>query len=92
MTLVDVALIVGFVWRLTRLAQRDTILDQPRAWLDQHTGGMANTLLWCPWCLSVWIAAPVVIAWPLTAPTLHQVAVAALASAVTGQLLTREET
>lgn len=92
MTLVDVILIIGLVWRLTRLIQRDTILDRPRTWLDRHTRGMTNTLLWCPWCLSVWIAALAVTAWPTNAPILHQVAAAALASAVTGHLLTAEDT
>lgn len=48
------------VYRLTRLAIRDTILNRPRRWLvDRYEGGLV-TLATCPWCLAVWIAAVVV--------------------------------
>lgn len=51
------------VARLTRLVVLDVILDRPREWLlgDGHTPSRAPewlaTLLGCPWCVSVWLAA-----------------------------------
>jgi hypothetical protein len=49
------------VYRITRLAVKDAILAKPRRWLvDRYEGGLV-TLATCPWCLSVWIAAIVVL-------------------------------
>lgn len=52
--------------RLTRLATEDKIFGRPRTavqnWLAMHRHPMLLTLSDCPWCLSVWLAAPAVAA------------------------------
>lgn len=93
MTLVDLVLIVAVTWRLTRLLQRDSILDRPRDWLTGRVHGKALTLTLCPWCLSVYVAAAVVATWAAWAGDAgwwHLGAAVAAASAVTGWFLMNE--
>lgn len=64
------------VYRVTRLVVADVILDRPRAWLS-GLGDWQAVLVNCAWCVSVWIALPVLaltafaanfwvwLAWPL---------------------------
>lgn len=64
MTVLELVLIVGAVARLTRLLQTDTILDRPRARVRTWLGDWkVAELLWCPWCLSVWLGALVAVSW-----------------------------
>jgi hypothetical protein len=63
-TLLQLVLITGATARLVRLAQTDTILDRPRRRLQHALGDRkAAELLWCPWCLSVWVGALVAASW-----------------------------
>lgn len=47
--------------RLVRLTTTDTIFDRPRRWFNRRYTGMLVTLIQCPWCLSVWYAAGLVV-------------------------------
>lgn len=58
--------------RITRLIIDDTILDRPRLWWTLRLPPFWVYLLGCPWCLSVWLAAPTALgiayayrSWPL---------------------------
>lgn len=66
MSVVELVLTVGTVARLTRLAQRDSILDHARRPLEaraRRSESKVWELLWCPWCLSFWVAVAVVASW-----------------------------
>lgn len=66
MTLVDLVLVSLATARLVRLAQTDTILDPIRRPLlrrAERTKAKGWELLWCPWCLSVWVGAVVAASW-----------------------------
>lgn len=92
MTLATVVLVVGVVWRVTRLVTRDTVFDPVRGWLFEH-GGVVGELVGCPWCVSFWIAAATVLAVNLVYgpySLLELVGTTCLASAVAGYL-DREE-
>lgn len=66
-------------YRLTRLITADVILDRPRSWLYRNYVEHASVqyLLGCAWCVSIWVALPVLaltayaawfwvwLAWPL---------------------------
>ncbi len=74
--------------RLTRLVQDDDVPFGPPRELLLDLGGdrKATELLTCPWCLSVWIAAAVVLArhrWPRAWPWIAR---ALGGSAVAGHL------
>jgi hypothetical protein len=88
MTLATVVLVVGVVWRVTRLVTRDTVFDPVRGWLFEH-GGVVGELVGCPWCASFWIAtATVLVANLVYGPysILEVVGTVCLASAVAGYL------
>lgn len=88
MTLATVVLVVGVVWRVTRLVTRDTVFDWLRGWLFEH-GGVVGELVGCPWCASFWIAvATVLITNFVYGPysILEVVGTVCLASAVAGYL------
>ncbi len=64
MTVLQLVLIVGATARLVRLAQEDSILDRPRAWVARRLEGRkAGELLLCPWCLSIWVGGLVAASW-----------------------------
>ena len=71
------------VWRLTRLATRDTITARPRDWATGRSRFLEG-LLACPWCTSVWVAAGVVAARRLVPGLWEPVAEVLAASAVAG--------
>lgn len=79
------------VYRLTRLVTVDTITDPWRSWLTGAFTGWLIELLVCGWCLSVWIAAGVVVLTWLFPLQWAWVALALAASAIAGQLLHRED-
>lgn len=83
------ALLVALAsFRLTRLLQRDTILDRPRqAFMDKHYAGRLGELANCPWCLGFWVSVAVVLAATVLPRKLWEpVVVAFAASAVVGLL------
>lgn len=92
MTLLDLLLIVGLVWRVVRLVQLDTILDRPRMWITGRAPWFVESLLICPWCLSVWVGLIVVGAWSVgNDPTWFEfIAAVASASAVTAFAIIHE--
>lgn len=51
------------VHRLTLLVTRDELTKRAREWVDRKYSGSLVTLLFCPWCMSVWVAGGAV---PLT--------------------------
>lgn len=88
-------MIVDFlaVYRLTRLAQMDDILEGPR-WkvqrrLVDHPKLLELTT--CPWCLSVWIAFGVVFLRRVAPRFWNPIATALAASAVAGIVTTEVE-
>jgi hypothetical protein len=63
----DLVTDLAAVYRLVRLLQRDQITEQPRNWFVRHYGAERHGIAWsaladCPWCLSIWVAAGVVLA------------------------------
>jgi hypothetical protein len=76
-----VALVALAAFRITRLLQRDTILDVPRdRFLDKHAADRWGELVNCPWCLGFWVSVAVVLAATLLPRRLWEPAVVALAS------------
>lgn len=83
-------------YRLTRLLQQDSLPPLPavRDALMARVGSTpASELLDCPWCLSVWLGAIVVVLrrvcprlWDLVAPALAASAVTGLLSQVAAEL------
>ena len=50
-------------WRIVRFIQRDSLIEKPREELINRYGHLKiSELLTCPWCLSPYVAAGVVIA------------------------------
>lgn len=93
MNILIVLLAVGLTARLVRLVTVDTIAEKPRAWvvvtahrLAPRAGRWADTLLSCPYCLSVWVAAGVAASWAVWGHTVawQAVALAGTASYVAG--------
>ena len=73
-------------YRLTHLIVDDSIIERPRRYLVEHGPSWAATLVTCSWCISVWVAAGVVVLTRL-APGVWQYPAFALAlSAVAGFL------
>lgn len=69
-------LLVGLaVVRVTRLLTIDQLFEPWRSWwLDRYGAGNSFVyLLYCPWCLSVWIGAVAagVVEWLAPAPLVH---------------------
>lgn len=81
-----VLLTVMTVHRLSRLITRDTILDGPRGYVTRNFIGWLVDLLTCMWCVSVWVAVPVVVMTVRGPGWWLWVMVAAAASSVTGLL------
>lgn len=81
------------VYRLTRLITRDSLPPIQHARnrvLDRWGTSPWSELAVCPWCMSVWIAGPVIVA-RLETPTWWSPLALLLAySTVTGQLSERE--
>lgn len=70
MTLTDVVTLILTalaVARLTRLVNRDVLLERPRAavltWLTDRDRTMLAYLVVCPWCLSMYLGAGAAAAW-----------------------------
>lgn len=64
MTFLELVLVIGVTARLVRLVQTDTIFDRPRARLQKAMGKRKIAeLLWCPWCLSIWVGAAAAGSW-----------------------------
>jgi hypothetical protein len=67
----DVALVVGFAGRLTRLAVDDSIAEPFRngaRWLGRRLRGedglvWADDLVTCPWCVGAWLSLAVVVSY-----------------------------
>jgi hypothetical protein len=83
----EVAVDALATFRLVRLVQRDSIIDRPRqrafAWLDDHHPRLSE-LGECSWCLSIWVAAGVVVARRVAPTVWGPVARLLAASAVAG--------
>lgn len=65
-SLLELLLIAGATARLTRLVQRDSILEpirNPVLDMARRSRAKAWELLWCPWCLSFWVGIAVVASW-----------------------------
>lgn len=94
--LVTLLLTALAVARLTRLVNRDVLLERPRAlalsWLTDRDRTMLAYLLVCPWCLSMYLGAGGAAAWWAWGSTdLYLCVTAALAfSYVTGVLASKE--
>lgn len=53
------------VYRIVRFVQRDTLIETQREYVINNWGGghlRLGELLQCSWCLSIWVAAGVVLA------------------------------
>ncbi|HEY0699695.1 MAG TPA: hypothetical protein VGD43_18005 [Micromonospora sp.] len=63
--MIEIAVVLLFVARVTRLVVADEITRRPREtvvrWLPEAS--LLAYLLFCRWCLSVWIAMPAAAAW-----------------------------
>ena len=83
------------VYRLTRLAQRDTlpVVANPRRAIMESpkTPDAVIELMECPWCLSFWIGLGVVILRRSIPRLWDPIATALAASAVAGMLSEREQ-
>lgn len=63
-----------FVWRVTRYLMRDSMLEETRFKVEHYFGSRSdrflyrkiNELISCPWCVSVWVAGGLTVAWRLT--------------------------
>lgn len=73
--LLSLFLLGAVVVRVTRLFAVDELM---RPWRDFWLGRLGaaskiNYLMWCPWCLGVWFAAPAagVLVWLNPAPDVH---------------------
>jgi hypothetical protein len=96
-----IVLTVLAVARVTRLITTDTVLQAPRRWVVNRLMPTGNEtglrwhlsyLLVCPWCISVYVAAPVACAYAVWGETMPYMTVvlALAASHVTGFLASKE--
>jgi hypothetical protein len=79
-------------YRLTRLLIEDEIAAPVRDWVwDRHdpADSKIGYLFTCPWCVSIWAGAAVVVARRVSPTTWEPVARMLTASAVTGMISTR---
>ena len=97
-TLLDIALLIGFAARLTRLAVVDTIAEGPRILAVRIAGRAGNrparwvvALLQCPYCIGFWLSLAVVVSWLVWGSTVVWQAAAAVftLSYVAGHLVAR---
>lgn len=104
-----VAIIVGAVYRITRVVVADVVAEPIRDWAhrrwsarhteeDDELDGIAY-LLTCPWCTSIWVGLVVApLGWITAGPGaadsvaswIEAALIALTASAVTGNVATRE--
>lgn len=67
LTLLNLVLTLGAVARITRLVNKDVLLDKPRAALLKRLVDKGHTqvayLLICPWCLSMYLGVAGSAAW-----------------------------
>ncbi|NES14584.1 MULTISPECIES: hypothetical protein [Micromonospora] len=63
--LIEIVVMLLFVARVTRLIVADEITRRPREAIVRRLpdGSPLAYLLFCRWCLSVWIATPAAAAW-----------------------------
>ncbi|SCL70428.1 hypothetical protein GA0070606_5396 [Micromonospora citrea] len=63
--LIEIVVVLFVVARVTRLVTADEITRRPREAIVRRLpeGSPCAYLLFCRWCLSVWIAAPAAAAW-----------------------------
>ncbi|TDB79622.1 hypothetical protein [Micromonospora sp. KC721] len=63
--LIEIAVVLLFVARVARLIVADEITRRPREAIVRRLpeGNAFAYLLFCRWCLSVWVAAPVAAGW-----------------------------
>lgn len=59
MTWLTLALAALATARLTRLVTTDYLTEPPRLWLQRRLPEKLAYLIGCPWCASMWVAAPV---------------------------------
>lgn len=88
------------VWRLARLITTDFLTEPIRNWVSGYDAKTESEqrprlgyLFSCPWCMSIWIAAPVIwpaLWWPDNRAVLLVLA-ALTASGVAGMLATIED-
>jgi hypothetical protein len=63
--LIEIAVVVFAVARLTRLVTEDKITDPLRTAVAVRlpAGSMWTYLLYCRWCVSIWVAVPAAAVW-----------------------------
>ncbi|MFI7283448.1 hypothetical protein ACIBOV_24615 [Micromonospora chersina] len=63
--LIEIAVVLLFIARVTRLVVADEITRRPREAIVRRLpdGSPFAYLLFCRWCLSMWIAAPAAAGW-----------------------------
>ncbi len=54
MALVELLVVTLVGYRLYVMADRDSIFDAPRAWLEERLGGWFTKMIHCPWCIGWW--------------------------------------
>jgi hypothetical protein len=59
MTVFELVIVGLATYRLTRLVTADRIMDWLRAWVESRSGWLGY-LVTCDWCLSIWLAPPLV--------------------------------
>lgn len=94
MTTLHVFVVLLAVWRLARLITTDTIGEPLRAFIARRFGETSSAayLFTCPWCISVWLGAVVVVpnvVWPDNRAVFAATLILA-ASAIAGLLATIE--
>lgn len=91
-----ISVVVGFLAtaRITRLLVEDRLTVAWRRWVVRRWGedSLPSYFVHCPWCMSMWLAAPIMVPAALF-PNKWVIAALAIpaASLVTGLLLSREE-
>jgi hypothetical protein len=91
------------VYRLTRLATRDTITEQLRETIEQEIGTLTEAriikpqtqeklvyLMGCDWCMSIWVATTALLLKRYVPDIWRKISYVAAASAVAGTLANNE--
>lgn len=92
----DLILFIVFslsVYRVTRLLIEDEILDEVRDWAYTKVkpGGRLSYLMGCPWCLSFWVAIPLMILYIASPTGMMVVGLPLAGSAIAGMIYQKVE-